>query len=213
MRFFLLTAAFILCLPFAQEVAASKQEMFSCELAGVSATYTRAGIGAVISAGAKCQPLQEKKTATCVIGNIAQQYARVEVETVFQEHPDAVCMHDGGVTVKADKVVIGQKQAINTSLRVYFASNSTKIGYQSDIDIAKFADQFADSQSWLTITAYTDKSGSKAYNLKLSMQRAEKVKARLLYHGVSPREIIAVSALGETAAKNMGRVVVVRAYR
>ena len=44
----------------------------------------------------------------------------------------------------------------------------------------------------VTITGYTDRIGSDAYNLKLSRQRAEAVKAYLVGKGIEPRRLEAV---------------------
>ena len=44
----------------------------------------------------------------------------------------------------------------------------------------------------VTITGYTDRIGADAYNLKLSKQRAEAVKAYLVGKGIEPRRLVAI---------------------
>jgi outer membrane protein OmpA-like peptidoglycan-associated protein len=44
----------------------------------------------------------------------------------------------------------------------------------------------------VTVTGYTDRIGSDAYNLKLSRQRAEAVKAYLVGKGIEPRRLVAI---------------------
>lgn len=44
----------------------------------------------------------------------------------------------------------------------------------------------------VTITGYTDRIGAEAYNLKLSKQRAEAVKAYLVGKGIEPRRLVAI---------------------
>jgi len=217
MRSYALLAAFLLGLFTTHGGATAKANLLSCTMAGVTATYARAEVASVIAAGGHCQPLRTDQSATCVIGNIAQKYAKNEVEAILLEQPDAVCMYNGGLRAKVGKKMVIEKQAIDTRLRIFFNSNSTELKQSDDDAIAEFAHQFADTGAWLTITAYSDKSGSKAYNRKISMQRAEKVKARLLHYGISADKIIAVSALGESATPEStggkNRVVIVRAYK
>jgi len=101
MRILLLGATFLLCLPASPGFAA---HLYSCEMVGTSSTYTRAEVDEVISAGGKCHSLKATNTATCVIGNLVQRYAKSDVETVLQEYPDALCMRGGGLVAKANKL-------------------------------------------------------------------------------------------------------------
>lgn len=103
-RILILSTAFLLCLPVSQGFTAPKSELYSCKLDGTFTTYTKAEIGAVISAGGKCQHLKATDAATCVIGNLVQRYAVSDVETVLQEYPDALCMHDGSLIAKTDRL-------------------------------------------------------------------------------------------------------------
>ena len=54
----------------------------------------------------------------------------------------------------------------------------------------------------VTITGYTDRIGTEAYNLKLSKQRAEAVKAYLVGKGIEPRRLEAPMTAMLRASKN-----------
>lgn len=70
---------------------------------------------------------------------------------------------------------------------VYFATNSAAISQDEDGKIAEVANILNKyEESRLAITGYTDHRGDAAYNLKLSKQRAEAVKNRLMNrYGIS----------------------------
>ena len=217
-----LILTFLFCLPVTAGYAAGKGDLYSCSLAGTSATYTRAEIDTVISAGGKCSPLGKLQTSTCTIGNVARRYSNAEVETVLLEEPDAICVRDGVLIVKIANKVVTKKRGLSTTMWIYFGHDSSFLDGQDDDVIRRFARQHAGTGAWMTIMAYTDRSGGQAYNHTLSVKRAGRVKARLQYYGVSPAEIISVSAMGENAPpdptwdgrrKASNRVVIVRAYK
>lgn len=77
-----------------------------------------------------------------------------------------------------------------------FATASAKLSHSADSQLDQVVD-FAKKNpgSAIQINGYTDNRGKKEYNVKLSQQRAESVKAYLVAHGV---------AAGSVSAKGLG---------
>lgn len=80
---------------------------------------------------------------------------------------------------------------------VYFDFASNEITNASDELLMQFvANFFINKKTIIVVTGHTDDVGSIAYNKKLSIQRAESVKQKLLSYGVS-EDKIQVNGMGE----------------
>ena len=81
-------------------------------------------------------------------------------------------------------------QLPDISQPILFNFNKTTV-HKSSIPLLEEAAQEmkADPNAILTVNAYTDAIGSKAYNQKLSVRRAQSVKSHLKQLGVSPKRV------------------------
>ena len=82
--------------------------------------------------------------------------------------------------------------------KVLFDFDSYKIGAEADATIEKVAmvmKQAPDTQ--LILAGHTDKHGSDDYNMTLSVNRAEAVKAALVDEGVAADRIVKVNGFGK----------------
>jgi outer membrane protein OmpA-like peptidoglycan-associated protein len=81
---------------------------------------------------------------------------------------------------------------------VYFDHDSTAISTAGGATIRNAA-QYArqSTRSRITLTGHTDRSGGAAYNMNLSLRRAEAVKKALVDQGV-PADAIEARGRGET---------------
>ncbi|MBJ26729.1 MAG: hypothetical protein CL567_03605 [Alphaproteobacteria bacterium] len=90
-------------------------------------------------------------------------------------------------------------------LKLYFLHNESKLREIDNAVLIKMAKEVeSGSISRILVIGHTDSSGTKPYNLKLSMKRATQVWAALVGNGVNPK-IIWLSAHGElsTSVKNI----------
>jgi outer membrane protein OmpA-like peptidoglycan-associated protein len=83
-------------------------------------------------------------------------------------------------------------QAVAQVFKVTFQSGSSKLSNTEDaISFAKAVQSPKFSSMKFEIAGYTDKKGRRDYNIKLSAQRAEAVKAFLVTQGVSESRLVA----------------------
>jgi OmpA-OmpF porin, OOP family len=85
-----------------------------------------------------------------------------------------------------------------TTFSVYFDDNSSRLD-PGGREILRFAANAykAGAPGAIQVTGYADPAGSVGYNQRLSMRRANVVRAELVRDGV-PRNLIVVSGAGET---------------
>jgi OOP family OmpA-OmpF porin len=86
-----------------------------------------------------------------------------------------------------------------TMYTVYFDYNSSLLGPEGREVVRFAADQYkAGNPATVQVTGYTDPSGSAGYNQRLSLRRANAVRAELQRDGV-PQSALMVSGSGETS--------------
>ena len=92
-------------------------------------------------------------------------------------------------------VRMGDNLTLNMPGNVTFALNSAKLNPQFDDVLDKLANTLLEyNQTVIQIAGHTDSTGSHAYNMTLSLQRAESVKAYLVSRGVPPARLVTVGA-------------------
>jgi OmpA-OmpF porin, OOP family len=80
---------------------------------------------------------------------------------------------------------------------VYFGSNETTLNDQAIAAIQSITSQFPQKEAWrILLVGRTDKNGSYADNVVLSMRRAMAVRNALAQHGIDPDKIV-VEVVGE----------------
>src|SRR5690625_1918212 len=84
------------------------------------------------------------------------------------------------------------KELREYSLNIYFANNSTSLGSSDVIALEELAETMKKYEQNLTVVlhGFASKSGSAAYNNKISFERAESVKNVLRKNGVRARNIV-----------------------
>lgn len=107
---------------------------------------------------------------------------------VVEAAPDALFDVDPNAPMAAE----------NAMYLVFFNWDSSKLGSGALNVLDAVADEVAKNPpSSLNIVGHTDTSGSNAYNARLAIKRANKVRDALIERGVDP-SIIVVDAMGET---------------
>jgi outer membrane protein OmpA-like peptidoglycan-associated protein len=92
-------------------------------------------------------------------------------------------------------VRMGDNLTLNMPGNVTFALNSAKLNPQFDSVLDKLANTLLEyNQTVIQIAGHTDSTGSHDYNMKLSLQRAESVKAYLVSRGVPAARLVTVGA-------------------
>lgn len=92
-------------------------------------------------------------------------------------------------------VRMGDNLTLNMPGNVTFALNSAKLNPQFDDVLDKLANTLLEyNQTVIQVAGHTDSTGSHDYNMKLSLQRAESVKAYLVSRGVPPARLVTVGA-------------------
>ena len=92
-------------------------------------------------------------------------------------------------------VRMGDNLTLNMPGNVTFALNSSKLNPQFDAVLDKLATTLLEyNQTVIQIAGHTDSTGSHDYNMKLSLARAESVKAYLVSRGVPPARLVTVGA-------------------
>ena len=92
-------------------------------------------------------------------------------------------------------VRMGDNLTLNMPGNVTFALNSAKLNPQFDDVLDKLANTLLEyNQTVIQIAGHTDSTGTHAYNMKLSLERAESVKAYLVSRGVPAARLVTVGA-------------------
>lgn len=84
------------------------------------------------------------------------------------------------------------KEMKDLGLTVYFANNARNLSASDKVSLEKLAKSLEDykGQYTLLLHGFASKSGSAAYNNKISFDRAEAVKNALRQHGVDAKDIV-----------------------
>ena len=89
-----------------------------------------------------------------------------------------------------DSIIIEEKaNEIHIVAPIYFDFNESLIKMESIKSLEYLISLLKYSKYSVTINGYTDKIGTQEYNLKLSSQRAEKIKTYFIEHGIEPERI------------------------
>lgn len=92
-------------------------------------------------------------------------------------------------------VRMGDNLTLNMPGNVTFALNSAKLNPQFDSVLDKLANTLLEyNQTVIQIAGHTDSTGTHAYNMKLSLERADSVKAYLVGRGVPAARLVTVGA-------------------
>ncbi|MFO1394182.1 MAG: OmpA family protein [Steroidobacteraceae bacterium] len=92
-------------------------------------------------------------------------------------------------------VRMGDNLTLNMPGNVTFAFDSSKLNPQFDSVLDKLATTLVDyNQTVIQIAGHTDSTGSHAYNMKLSLARADSVKAYLVSRGVPAARLVTLGA-------------------
>lgn len=103
--------------------------------------------------------------------------------------------NDPNVEVKP--VTVDGQNAINVSLRnVHFAVNSASLSYEDMQKLDKIIQTIRDKDVDVLVIGHTDSTGPDDYNLRLSLARANAVKAYMVRKGI-PASRIATRGKGE----------------
>ena len=79
-----------------------------------------------------------------------------------------------------------------TSFVVYFLTDSDELTQESSASLARMLDVVASYPApEVAVIGHTDTMGSEEYNDRLSLQRAERLRARLIERGIAPASITA----------------------
>jgi outer membrane protein OmpA-like peptidoglycan-associated protein len=98
------------------------------------------------------------------------------------------------------KEIVGPKINLDPIPFKYNSAEITKIGKQELEFALIYLNKYPTHK--IKLEAHTDSRGRDAYNLMLSQQRAQSVKAYLLNKGVTPDRIVSVKGFGETKLSN-----------
>jgi outer membrane protein OmpA-like peptidoglycan-associated protein len=92
-------------------------------------------------------------------------------------------------------VRMGDNLTLNMPGNVTFAFDSAKLNPQFDSVLDKLAQTLSEyNKTVIQVAGHTDSTGSHAYNMKLSEQRADSVKAYLTGRGVPASRLVTVGA-------------------
>ncbi|MFO1407714.1 MAG: OmpA family protein [Steroidobacteraceae bacterium] len=92
-------------------------------------------------------------------------------------------------------VRMGDNLTLNMPGNVTFAFDSSKLNPQFDAVLDKLATTLVEyNQTVIQIAGHTDSTGSHAYNMKLSLARADSVKAYLVGRGVPAARLVTLGA-------------------
>jgi len=92
-------------------------------------------------------------------------------------------------TVNSDSVSVVTKKEKEVLQIIYFDFDNYNLSEVSSNSIKKFIEEYKNKIDAFIIIGHTDTKGTKEYNLKLSLKRAESVKAILIHLGISSEKI------------------------
>ena len=84
--------------------------------------------------------------------------------------------------------------------KIYFDSDSSTISEDAQKVLGSFIAQEKNRANSISIFGFTDRSGNAAYNQRLALRRANRVRSFLIQQGIDFRKINAVDGLGEDLA-------------
>ena len=84
--------------------------------------------------------------------------------------------------------------------KIYFAKDSTSISKAAEKVLKSFVAQEINRANRVSILGFTDRSGNAAYNQRLALRRANRVRSYLIQEGFDFRKFNAVDGLGEDLA-------------
>ena len=84
--------------------------------------------------------------------------------------------------------------------KIYFAKDSTSISKAAEKVLKSFVAQEINRANRVSIFGFTDRSGNAAYNQRLALRRANRVRSYLIQEGFDFRKFNAVDGLGEDLA-------------
>ena len=84
--------------------------------------------------------------------------------------------------------------------KIYFDSDSSTISEDAQKVLSSFIAQEKNRANSISIFGFTDRSGNAAYNQRLALRRANRVRSFLIQQGIDFRKINAVDGLGEDLA-------------
>ena len=215
--------------------SANANEFYSCQFNGKEASYHQDEVPRMKSLGASCVRLTAATSAVCAVGSVSTIFSLSEAQAVMQSSNRVACSAGGflvtnqravssQVIVTGPVAVLSRGQATfehQKTTVVYFRLGSARLSASERAKIDAFA-RYYGSGFRITITGYTDSTGSAAKNQLLSLQRAGAARDVLIANNVSVNSIVSVSALGEESlryetadSKALGanRAVEIKAYR
>lgn len=97
------------------------------------------------------------------------------------------------VSTTAAVEVVPHLKELQQGVAIYFKNNSTQIADQDSIYLETAAEALlSNPRAVLRVEGHTDSTGNQAVNKRISLQRANTVKTRLItQYSVSPQQIIA----------------------
>ena len=101
----------------------------------------------------------------------------------------------------ADDLAKGEtSKAKANEYKIYFDSDSSTISEDAQKVLSSFIAQEKNRANSISIFGFTDRSGNAAYNQRLALRRANRVRSFLIQQGIDFRKINAVDGLGEDLA-------------
>lgn len=214
---------------------ASANEYYSCQFNGKEASYHEDEVPRMKSLGATCAPLTSANSVVCAVGTVSTIFSVSEAAAVLRSS-DRVACSSTGLLVTNDRSVVTQVVVTGPiaylaeghaafehqkTTVVYFKLGSSTLSASEKAKIVEFARYYGTGHK-ITITGYTDSTGSAAKNQLLSLKRAGAARNALIGNDVAENNIHSVSALGEESlriqtadseALGVNRAVEIKAYR
>jgi len=196
------------------------ENLYSCNMNGVSTTYHENDARRMQSLGADCRIMNTFEEITCSMRGVRVNYSRSEAEELLSLYPDATCQINDilfvaiSMRTKNTEPLTLQNEAI-----IYFPINGKKLSSNNRAKVKAFAELHRNMGYNFTITGYASATGSSSKNHTLSLQRAGIVRDTLLAGGLNENNILSVDALGEESLRyntkyeeGRNRAVVIKAF-